>query len=147
VVPASLRDLQPQLGQKSLIIQRVHRVHGAPYALTTSYVPESLGRKIRKSTLSRGSLLTVIDQLGPRTTRTEYTASAVAADAIAARRLDVPLGAPLLRTRAVLTDNHGQLHAVIESLCRPDRFNLHAALERGTNRHSSASWRLKRNHD
>jgi GntR family transcriptional regulator len=143
-VPASLRELQPQLGQQSLIIQRAHRFHGAPYALTTAYVPERLGRKIRKGALSRNSLLAVVDQLGPRTSRTEYTTSAVAADATAAKRLDVPLGAPLLRARAVLTDSRGQLHAVIESLCRPDRFTVHAALERNSGRNSNAAWHLKR---
>ena len=50
-VPASLRELQPQLGQRALIIQRVHRFHGGPYALTTAYVPERLGRKISRKAL------------------------------------------------------------------------------------------------
>ena len=101
-VPTSLRELQPQLGARALIIQRVHRVHGAPYALTTAYVPEQYRPENPQERLERASLVTVLDQLGPRTTKTEYTTSAVAADAIAAKRLDVPLGAPLLRTRAVL---------------------------------------------
>jgi DNA-binding GntR family transcriptional regulator len=104
-----------------------------------------LGRKMRKTALARGSLLAVLDQLGPRTTTTEYTASAVAADAIAAKRLDVPLGAPLLRTRAVLTNERGQLYAVVDSACRPDRFDVRAALERNTGRNSNAWWHLKRN--
>jgi GntR family transcriptional regulator len=143
-VPASLREFQPQLGATALIVQRLHRVHGTPYALTTAYIPEKLGRRLRKGALARASLLTVIDQLGPRTTRTEYTTSAVAADAVAARRLDVALGVPLLRTRAVLADSQSQLHTVIESLCRPDRFSVRAALERNPSRNSSSQWRLKR---
>jgi len=143
-VPASLRELQPQLGQQSLIIQRVHRSHGSPYMLTTAYVPEQLGRKIRKSAVSRNSLLTVLEQLGPRITTTEYTASAIAADAVAAKRLDVPLGAPLLRTRAVLTIERDQLCAVIDSACRPDRFNVRAELERNGGRNSNSGWHLKR---
>jgi GntR family transcriptional regulator len=142
-VPTSLRELQPQLGTQAMVIQRVHRAHGAPYALTTAYVPEDLGRKIKKSSLDRVSLVTVLDQLGPRSTKTEYTTSAVAADAIAARRLDVPLGAPLLRTRAVLTDRHNRLHTVIESLCRPDRFSVRAEYQRSSDRNSNAKWRLK----
>ncbi len=52
------------------------------------------------------------------------------------------LGLPLLRTRAVLSDSHRQLHAVIESLCRPDRFSVRASLERQRTSHSQ--WRLKR---
>ena len=141
-VPASLRELQPQLGVRALIIQRVHRFHGTPYALTTAYVPERIGRKIRRSALERASLLTVLDQQGPRASKTEHTTSAVAADAVATKRLDVALGVPLLRTRAVLSDSHDQLLAVIESLSRPDRFSVRAALER--TRNSNSQWRLKR---
>jgi GntR family transcriptional regulator len=141
-VPASLRELQTQLGARALIIQRVHRFHGTPYALTTSYIPERIGRKIRRNAIERGSLLTILDQLGPRTSKTDYTTSAVAADAVATKRLDVALGTPLLRTRAVLSDSHGELHAVIESLARPDRFSVRATLER--NRNSNSQWRLKR---
>ena len=143
-VPASLRELHPQLGQQSLIIQRVHRSHSAPYMLSTAYVPEQLGRKIRKPAVTGGSLLAVLDQLGPRATTTEYTASAIAADAIAAKRLDVPLGTPLLRTRAVLSNDRGQLYAVIDSACRPDRFSLRADLERNAGRNPSTPWHLKR---
>jgi len=144
-VPPSLRELQPHLGARALIVQRLHRNHGAPYALTTAYVPEHFGRKIRKESLNRTSLLTLLDQIAPRTSRTEYTTSAVAADANAAKRLDVPLGAPLLRTRAVLSAaGSSQLHAVIESLSRPDRFSVRATLERGPSRGSAPKWRLKR---
>jgi GntR family transcriptional regulator len=143
-VPASLRELQPQLGTQALIIQRLHRSHGAPYGLTTAYIPDRFGRKIRKSALNSASLVSVLDQLGPRPTRTDYTTSAVAADAVAAKRLDVSLGAPLLRTRAVLTGSNNELHAVIESLCRPDRFNVRAAFERSSNRTSGSRWHLKR---
>jgi GntR family transcriptional regulator len=143
-VPASLRELQPQLGQKALIIQRVHRFHGAPFALTTAYVPERLGRKITRKALEKSSLLTMLDHQAEtsRTSKTEYTTSAVAANALAAKRLDVALGVPLLRTRAILSDSHGDLHAVIESISRPDRFSVRATLERKGN--SNAQWRLKR---
>jgi GntR family transcriptional regulator len=143
-VPPSLRELQPHLGARALIVQRLHRSHGTPYALTTAYIPERLGQKIRKDSLSRSSLLTVLDQFAPRTTKTEYTTSAVAADAIAAKRLDVALGAPLLRTRAVLSAGRNQVHAVIESLCRPDRFSVHAAFERGASRSTPPNLRPKR---
>jgi DNA-binding GntR family transcriptional regulator len=61
---------------------------------------------------------------------------------VATKRLDVALGVPLLRTRAVLSDSHDHLLAVIESLSRPDRFSVRAALER--TRNSNSQWRLKR---
>jgi GntR family transcriptional regulator len=141
-VPSSLRELQPQLGQRALTIHRVHRFHGTPYALTTAYVPERIGEKIRRNALEKDPLLRVLDHLGHRTSKTEHTTSAVAANAVATKRLDVALGAPLLRTRSILSDSHGQLHAVVESISRPDRFSVRAALERKGN--SSSQWRLKR---
>ena len=144
-VPASLRELQPHLGAQALIIQRLHRTHGTPYALTTTYVPEELGRKLNKSALGRASLITVLDQIGPPIAKTEYTTSAVAADATAVKRLDVALGTPLLRTRTVLTDSRDQIHAVVESLCRPDRFNVRAEFERNSSKNAQGGrWRLKR---
>ena len=50
--------------------------------------------------------------------------AAIAADADAARALEVPLGSPLLRVRAALTDDAGRVRAVLESLCRSDRLQL-----------------------
>jgi GntR family transcriptional regulator len=143
-VPAQLRELLPELGSNATIIQRLHRFQGTPFALTTAYIPERAGQKIRRKTLQKAALLAVLDQIGARTTQTAYTTSAVAADEVAAKRLDVALGTPLLRTRAVLTDSQNQLNGVIESLCRPDRFNLRATMERSPGRGSNSQWRLKR---
>jgi GntR family transcriptional regulator len=142
-VPPSLREQQPEVGSHALLIQRLQRQHGTPYALTTAYVPEAIGRKIRRSALSRASLLTLLDHIGPRTTRTETTTTAVAADAVAAKRLAVALGTPLLRMRATLWDSQGQLRAIHETLCRPDRLHVRAALERNSGRGPSPQWRLR----
>jgi GntR family transcriptional regulator len=142
-VPAAMRALQPEVGSRALVIQRLRSFQGASYQLTTAYVPESIGRRIRKSSLGHASLVTVLDQIGPRTVTTEHTTSAVAADAIAARRLGISLGTPLLRIRAVLSDGNGRLRAVYESLSRPDRFHVRAELERDLTRSSQTWWRLK----
>lgn len=143
VVPAGLREMQPQIGSHALVIQTVRRDHGTPFELSTAYVPEDAGRRIQRTALTRGSLLKVLDGVGGRVTKTEHSTSAVAADATAARRLDVSLGTPLLRMRAVLWDARGHLRAIYESLCRSDRFHLRAALERNSTRGSQTQWRLK----
>jgi DNA-binding GntR family transcriptional regulator len=70
--------------------------------------------------------------------------TAIAADAVAAQSLRVPLGTPLLRIRAVLSDRHGRLRAIYESLSRPDRLRIQAAFERSATRGLQATWRLKR---
>jgi GntR family transcriptional regulator len=143
-VPAAMQELQPQVGARALIIQRVRRFRGAPYQLTTAYIPESIGRLIRKSLLGHASLLTILDQIGPRTVTTDHKMNAIAADALAAQSLRVSVGTPLLRIRAVMSDSRGRLRAIYESLSRPDRFRVRAAFERSATRGLQARWRLKR---
>ena len=143
-VPAVMQALHPQLGDRALLIQRVRRYRGTPYQLSTAYIPESIGRLIiRKSLLGRASLLTILDQKGPRTVTTDHRMNAIAADAVAARSLRVPLGTPLLRIRAVRRDSHARLRAIYESLSRPDRLRVRAAFERNAARGVQSRWRLK----
>ena len=68
--------------------------------------------------------MTMLDRLGPPTAAVECSLGAIAADADAAGLLEVPLGSPLLRLRAVLTDGAASLRAVLETLCRSDRLQL-----------------------
>jgi GntR family transcriptional regulator len=144
-VPAAIEKLEPQIGARALVIQRVHRHRGAPYQLTTAYIPESIGRLIvRKSLLGHASLPTILDQIGPRTETTDLRMNAIAADAVAARSLGVSIGTPLLRIRAVMSDSRGRLRAIHESLSRPDRFRVRAAFERNATPGSKARWRLTR---
>jgi GntR family transcriptional regulator len=143
-VPAAVRELQPQVGARALVIQLVRRYRRTPYQFTTAYIPESIGRLIHKSLLGRASLLTILDRIGPRTVTTDLKMSAIAADVVAARSLRVPLGTPLLRIRAVMSDSHGRLRAVDESLSRPDRLRVPAAFERNAAQGLRARWRLKR---
>jgi len=143
-VPAALRELQPQVGARAFVIQRVHRYQGTPYQLSTAYIPAPIGQQIHRSSLARAPVLTVLDQTGSRTVTTEHATSAVAADAVASRRLDVSLGTPLLRLRAVMLDGRGRLRAIQESVCRPDRFRVRAMLERNPTPGSHTPWSLKR---
>ena len=142
-VPAAMQKLQPQIGARALVIERVRRYRGAPYQFTTVYIPESVGRLIvRKSLAGHASLLTILDQTGPRTVTTDHRINAIAADAVAARSLRVSIGTPLLRIRAVMSDSRGRLRAIYESLSRPDRFRVRAAFERNATPGLKARWRL-----
>jgi DNA-binding GntR family transcriptional regulator len=68
--------------------------------------------------------MTMLDRLGPPTAGVRCAMGVTPADADAAHALEVPLGTPLLRVRAVLTDQTGTLRAVLESLCRSDRLQV-----------------------
>jgi GntR family transcriptional regulator len=125
------------------VIQRLRRYQGKPYQLSTAYVPESVGRQMRRNSLGTDSIVTLLDRIGPRTVSTEHTMSAVAADDVASRALRVSLGTPLLRVRAVFSDAKGRVRAVYESLSRPDHLSVRAELERNPARNADGSWRLR----
>jgi GntR family transcriptional regulator len=143
-IPAGARDLS-QLGERAFVIQQLRKYQGTPYQLSTAYLPESVGRQMRRSSLGKTSIITALDRIGPKTVSAEHTMSAVAADDVAARELRVSLGAPLLRMRAVFSDAKGQIRAVYESLSRPDHLNVRAELERDPARNGQSPWRLRAN--
>lgn len=145
VLPAGVRDLQSRLGERAFVIQRLRKLHGTPYQLSTAYVPESVGRQMRRNSLGSRSIITVLDRMGPKTVSADQTFSAVAADDIASRALGVPLGAPLLRMRAVFSDSRGRIRAIYESLSRPDHLSVRAELERVRVRSAHGPWRLRAN--
>jgi GntR family transcriptional regulator len=143
VLPAGVRELQSRLGERAFVIQRLRKFHGTPYQLSTVYVPESVGRQMRRNSLGSTSIITVLDRIGPKTVSSDHTMSAVAADDIASSALGVALGAPLLRMRAVFSDSKGRIRAVYESLSRPDQLNVRAELERVRARSAHRPWRLR----
>jgi GntR family transcriptional regulator len=145
VLPAGARAPHSQLGERAFVIQRVRKFHGTPYQLSTAYVPESVGRQMRRNSLGSTSIITALDRIGPKTVSSDHTMSAVAADDIASRALGVSLGAPLLRMRAVFSDAKGRIRAVYESLSRPDHLNVRAELERVRARSAHGPWRLRAN--
>jgi GntR family transcriptional regulator len=140
---AALRELERQLGDSAVVIQKLRKHNGTPYQLCATYVSEAIGRRVRRGRAGQVSTVALLDQLGIETVRAEHTMTAVAADSAAAKALEIPLGAPLLRTRVVFSDATGTVHAVYESLSRPDHFNVRAELERKRSQRSQAGWRLK----
>lgn len=122
-VPAALRAIATGVGSRAYLLERLRSSHGEPLSLTFAYVAESVRGRLRRP-LARASVASLIQRLGPPTATVSFSLGAVPADADAARRLAVPLGSPLLRVRAVLSDEAGRLRVVLESLCRSDRLRL-----------------------
>jgi GntR family transcriptional regulator len=123
-LPAALRAIASRIGTTPLILQRLRSVEGAPLALTTTYLPEATASRVRRPVPSRPSVMTMLERRGIRIAVVSYWVSAAPADADAAHFLEVPLGAPLLRVRAVLSDGGGAPQALVESYCRSDRLQL-----------------------
>lgn len=129
-VPAALAAIAAGIGPTAYLFERLRRSDGKPLSLTATYLPEPIARRLRGAVPRRASVLSMLDRIGPPTATVRCSMGAVPADADAARTLAVPLGSPLLRLRAVLTDDSGRLRAVLESLCRSDRLQL-KLLQRG----------------
>ena len=123
-VPAALQAIAAEIGSTAYLLERLRRSRGEPLSLTTTYLPEPIGHRLRRPIPTRASVMTLLGRLGQPAAAVRYSVGAVPADANAARALAVPLGSPLLRVRAVLTDHAGELRAVMESLCRSDRVQL-----------------------
>lgn len=123
-VPATLRAVAGDIGSTAYLLERLRSSQGEPLSLTTAYLPEPIGLRLHRPLPSRASVLTMLNRVGSPTAVVKCSVGAVPADAEAARSLAVPLGSPLLRVRAVLTDGAGGLRAVMESLCRSDRLQL-----------------------
>lgn len=137
-VPASLQAAHPELGTNAFAIQRARSEHGDPLQLATTYVPEGVARR---HGLKRGGT-SALEKLSREVRGVEQITTAVAADAVAAKQLKVAIGSPLLRIRAALRDNSGELLAVDETLLRPDRAHIRDELRRPAGK-ARARWQLK----
>ena len=126
-VPASLQAAHPTLGSNAFGIQRSRSEQGDPFQLAITYVPDVVAKR---HGLRRGS--GGLEKLAREVRGVDQVTTAVAADAVAAKQLKVAIGAPLLRIRAALLDDQGDLLALDESLLRPDRAHLSDTLRRGS---------------
>ena len=123
-VPQALRTLAAEIGATAYRLERLISDQGEPLSFSATYLPEPIGRRLQRPVPSRASLITLLAGLGRPAAAASYWVGAVPANADAARALQVPLGSALVRVRAVLTGDGGELRAVMESLCRSDRLQL-----------------------
>lgn len=123
-VPQALLALAVEIGPTAYLLERLLSGNGEPLSFTAAYLPEPIGRCLQRLVRTRASLITMLAHLGQPATAVRCSVGAVAADADAARTLRVPLGSALIRVRAVLTGDAGELRAVLEGLCRSDHLQL-----------------------
>jgi GntR family transcriptional regulator len=109
---------------------RVRHLEGEPFSYLTTYVPEDVGRSFGRDELASTPLLTLLERSGVEVCRAEQTLTATLADAAVASRLDVDLGAPLLRIARIVYDQQDRPVEFIIGLYRPDRYQYRMALSR-----------------
>jgi GntR family transcriptional regulator len=123
-VPQALQAIAAEIGATAYLLERLLSAQGAPLALISAHLPQPIGGRLQRPIPRRASLIALLAGLGLSAIAVRCSIGAVPADADAARALQVPLGSALVRARAVLTGENGELRAVTEILCRSDRLQL-----------------------
>ena len=106
-------------------VQRAVRVRsheGQPFSHLTTFVPDDIGRRIRRKDLGSKPLLAIFRDLGVRVADAGQSISAVLAEPDVAELLDVPVGSALLSLHRVVRDESGRPVEWLHALYRPDRY-------------------------
>ncbi|GAA1293429.1 GntR family transcriptional regulator [Saccharothrix xinjiangensis] len=99
---------------------RLRLLDGRPAMLERMTYVEAVGRPLLDADLDAGSIYALLLDRGVDLHSARHTFDAVAADALDARLLDVPEGAPLLRERRLTTDSSGTPIEWSDDRYRPD---------------------------
>lgn len=107
------------------LVQRAVRVRsheGQPFSYLTTFVPDDIGRRIRRQDLGAKPLLAIFRDLGVHVARAEQSISAVLAEPGIAELLDVPVGSALLSLHRLVRDASGRPVEWLHARYRPDRY-------------------------
>jgi GntR family transcriptional regulator len=128
--PQFLRREWRDFGDAALRIRRIRYLDGDPVALSTTYVPGTIARRLTRRRLGRDTVLAALDKLGFRAVTGEQEATAIAADPLTARYLNLDVGAALLNVKRLVRDSTEQIIEWTNDVYRPDRYELHTVIER-----------------
>ncbi|MFX4222324.1 MAG: GntR family transcriptional regulator [Thalassobaculum sp.] len=110
---------------------RVRSVGGDPFSHLTTYVPEDIGRSFDRADLADTPLLSLFERAGVTPAHADQTVTATLADMVVAQRLNLDVGAPLLRIRRNVRDSDGRSIELLVALYRSDLYRLTMTLSRG----------------
>lgn len=126
-VAAALQIEPRSLAQKAV---RVRSRNGEPFSYLTTWLPEEIGRRFKRTDMARRPLLGLLEDAGFAAARAEQVISARVADVHVAPELDMEVGAPLLYVRRTVWDAAGKPVEYIQALYRPDRYEYHMNMKR-----------------
>jgi len=110
---------------------RIRLMNDQPIMQVTTYIPESIGRHFGQDDMEGGSLYGILQRFGITFASGEQVVTAAAADPLVATRLNVAIGAPLLKVVRVHFDTTGHPIQHFELLAPPATYQLRMPL-RGT---------------
>ena len=108
---------------------RIRYMRDRPIMQVTTYIPESIGRQFGRNDLEGGSLYAILERFGITFASGEQLVTAAAADPVVAERLNVAIGAPLLKVVRVHFDIMGRPIQHFELLAPPATYQLRMPLK------------------
>lgn len=133
IVPASA-EVAGQLGilanSPVMVLQRMRFVDGLPWALSTAWLPEHVGKHTVDADMTKESLYLVLERNGIFGATGWRSVEAVLADEASATRLEAEPGSALLKLRSVRRDEQGTPFEYFEALHRGDHSRFEFELTR-----------------
>jgi GntR family transcriptional regulator len=108
---------------------RIRSMKDLPIMQVTTYIPEPIGRQFGRDDLEGGSLYAILERFGITFASGEQLVTAAAADPVVAERLNVAIGAPLLKVVRVHFDTMGRPIQHFELLAPPATYQLRMPLK------------------
>lgn len=109
---------------------RVWRFQGRPFNHLTTYVPADLGRSWTRADLERTPLINLLERAGAAPASILERISATLADAVVAERLEIDVGAPVMRIVREAAASDGRPVEYMVGLYVPDRYQYSVSLDR-----------------
>jgi GntR family transcriptional regulator len=130
VPPPEVRDVfgleETQTLQRAV---RVRLQNGEPFLHLTTFVADRVSATFGRADMERAPLFELIHRAGVQLHSGHQTVSATLAAPLVSQRLNLKIGAPLLRIIRVLNDTAGNAVEHLEVLASPEMFQLRFSLE------------------
>jgi GntR family transcriptional regulator len=128
--PRHVRNhFQAQLDDLFQRAVRVRSMEDRPIMQITTYVPEAIGRQFGPEDMEGGSLYAILQRLGITFASGEQIVTAAAAEPVVAERLNIAIGAPLLKVSRMHFDTTGRPIQYFELLAPPANYELRMPLK------------------
>lgn len=109
---------------------RLRSIEGVPFSYLLTHVPAEIANTYRAEDLAEIPLLQLLERAGRSPAGAEQWITAVAADPVIAKALEIASGTPLLEIRRLMTDREGNVVEALQGFYRPERFQHHMKLSR-----------------
>jgi GntR family transcriptional regulator len=122
---------------------RVRSLETVPFSYIVTYLPEQIARTFRRQDLSSTPFLVLLERCGVSVVRAEQTITAVSADRVVAKALQVEPGTALLQVLRKVYDAEDRPVQFLSVQYRPDMYRYDMSLER-TNGPEGRIWAPQR---